>query len=352
MKILVIQQKMIGDVLTSTILLEALRRKFPNAELHYLINAHTFPVVENNPFIDSFLFFDAEMEKNILKLWPLLKTIRTNNYDILVDSYSKLSSNILSFLSKAKIKISFYKKHSSFIYKHNVIRDKHTESTIGLEISNRLKLLEPLDIKVDNIKPNIYLTENESVEGMSFLRNSRIDLDKAIFMISVLGSEANKTYPFQYMAEIIDTVVAKTNGQILFNYIPTQKTDAKEIFNLCKPKTQRQIFFNVFGKSLRQFLTITKHCTAVIGNEGGAINMAKALNIPTFAIFSPWINKNGWNMFEDERNISIHLIEMKPSLFENIEMKSISNNSKPFYNAFTPDLILPKLKDYLEQFKQ
>ena len=49
MKILVIQQKMIGDVLTSSILFEVLRAKYPNAQLDYLVNSHTLPVIENNP---------------------------------------------------------------------------------------------------------------------------------------------------------------------------------------------------------------------------------------------------------------------------------------------------------------
>ena len=41
MKILVIQQKMIGDVLTTSLLFELLREKNPEAELHYLINSTT-----------------------------------------------------------------------------------------------------------------------------------------------------------------------------------------------------------------------------------------------------------------------------------------------------------------------
>ena len=61
-KILVIQQKMIGDVLTTSILFELLRKKYPDAQLDYLINSHTYPVVENNPFIDSFVFFTKEEE--------------------------------------------------------------------------------------------------------------------------------------------------------------------------------------------------------------------------------------------------------------------------------------------------
>ena len=57
------------------------------------------------------------------------------------------------------------------------------------------------------------------------------------------------------------------------------------------PSAQKQIYFDVFGETLRDFLAITYHCDALIGNEGGAINMAKALNVPTFTIFSPWIKK-------------------------------------------------------------
>ncbi|MGC6431478.1 MAG: glycosyltransferase family 9 protein [Jejuia sp.] len=350
MKILVIQQKMIGDVLTSTILLEALREKYPNAELHYLINSHTFPVAENNPFIDEFVFFSPEIEKSFIKMIGLSKKIRKSNYDVLIDCYSKLSSNFLSFFSKAKVKISYRKDYKSFIYNHNIEREKHSDDTIGLEITNRLKLLEPLNIEKRNLKPKIYLTEGEIVNAKNYLEENTINFNHPIFMISVLGSAENKTYPLKYMAQIIDIIAKKSNGQILFNYIPSQKIKAKEIFNLCSSNTKKQISFNVFGKSLREFLAITKHCTAVIGNEGGAINMAKALNIPTFAIYSPWINKGGWNMFEDEQNVSVHLIEHKPNLYKNIEMKNMATDSTLYYKTFLPEYIIPKLDIYLKQF--
>ena len=61
MKLLIIQQKMIGDVLTTSILFKALKAEHPDAELHYVINSHTYSVVENNPFIDKVLFVTPEM---------------------------------------------------------------------------------------------------------------------------------------------------------------------------------------------------------------------------------------------------------------------------------------------------
>ena len=97
MKILVIQQKMIGDVLTSSILFEALRKRYPEAQLDYLINSHTFPVVQNNPNIDNFVLFTKEIENSKTKLLKFSKSIRHMQYDIVIDAYSKLSSNINDF---------------------------------------------------------------------------------------------------------------------------------------------------------------------------------------------------------------------------------------------------------------
>jgi heptosyltransferase-2 len=169
-------------------------------------------------------------------------------------------------------------------------------------------------------------------------------------MISVLGSSLLKTYPFAYMAEVIDNLAAKNkDAQILFNYIPTQVKEAQTIYSMCNPKTQSQIFFDVFGKGLREFLAITSHCDALIGNEGGAVNMAKALNIPTFTIFSPWINKKDWSIFENgTSNVSVHLKDFKPKLYTQPE-KHYKKNAYRMYKAFDPQLIKAQLDSFTKR---
>lgn len=350
MKILIIQQKMIGDVLTSSILFEALRLKYPKAQLDYLINSHTYPVVENNPFIDDFIFFTKNEETSKKALFKLAKRIRNEKYDIVIDVYSKLSSNIITLLSSANIKISMYKWYSSFIYTHSIKNEKIAKTNAGLAIENRLKLIEPILKKKPQIfQPKIYLSNKEIENSKNYLLKNNIDLNKPIFMISVLGSSENKTYPLAYMAKIIDGIVEDSQAQILFNYIPNQKNEAKNIFKLCKAETKTHIFFNVFGENLREFLGITKHCNALIGNEGGAINMAKALNIRTFTIFSPWIIKEAWNMFEDGKtHVSIHLKDFQPKLYKNNSLNGIKKNATLHYNSFLPHLIIPKLKAFLK----
>ena len=58
---------------------------------------------------------------------------------------------------------------------------------------------------------------------------------------------------------------------------------------MLKPKTKKAIKNSLSPNSLRDYIVTVSRCQAVIGNEGGAINIAKGLSKPTFAIFSPII---------------------------------------------------------------
>jgi len=346
MKILVIQQKMIGDVLTTSILFEALKQKYPISELHYAINSHTYPVVENNPFIDRFVFISPEMEKNKLKFFSFLKTIKKERYDVVIDVYNKISSNLISLFSNAKNKISYHKKYTSFIYDCSIKRLKQPENNASLAIENRFKLLESLEIEYTNILPKVYLTKKEVEGSKHFLEAHNIMIGNPLFMISVLGSSKKKTYPLQYMAALIDKIADVEDSQILFNYLPNQKEHAKQVFDSCKPDTKKQIFLNVFGKSLREFLAITYHCKALIGNEGGATNMAKAMQIPTFTIFSPYLNKKNWfGENETKKHVALHLSD-----FISYSEKDLSNakeSPETYYLKFKPKFIIPYLKAFL-----
>uniref|UniRef100_UPI00404715B8 glycosyltransferase family 9 protein n=1 Tax=Mariniflexile sp. TaxID=1979402 RepID=UPI00404715B8 len=347
MKILIIQNKMIGDVLTSSILFKAIKDENPQAELHYLINSHTFAVVENNPYIDHFIFFTKEAGSSKKELFKLAKVIRRKKFDVVIDVYSKLSSNLITLFSGAKTKISYHKHYTSFLYHHHVKRKKRATTNSGLAIENRLQLLAPLGIYKTSSKPEIFLSEEEIETSKYFLEKHQIRLNQPLYMVSVLGSGMNKTYPFEYMAEVIDCAVEQTNGQILFNYIPNQKAEAKILYYLCKPETQKHIAFDVFGKDLRDFLAITYHCNALIGNEGGAINMAKALHVRTFAIFSPWIDTATWGTFEDANHVNVHLKDFKPELYSNKAEKSMKKNALQLYKAFKPRFFIEKLKTFI-----
>ncbi len=349
-KILVIQQKMIGDVLASSIICNNLKTLYPTAQIDYLVYPFTRPVVENNPNIDNLILFKDEFRKSKKALLKFLVGIRKSRYDVVIDAYGKLESNLVVGVSGAKTKIGFHKSYTKFVYDQTVREKSKPDTNAGLAIENRLLLLQSLsDGKTLDNRPKIFLTDEEISNGKQILESHNIDFSKKLYMIGVLGSGGNKTYPFPFMARLLDAIVAQTDATLLFNYMPIQEAEAREIFNMCDVKTQENIKFHIVPGSIREFLSLTYHCNALIGNEGGAVNMAKALMKPTFTIFSTWIKKEAWNAFDDGiHNVSVHLKDFKPELYGGKSAKEMKDKAMELYGQFAPDLILPELKLYLE----
>jgi heptosyltransferase II len=345
MKILVIQPKMIGDVLISGVLFVALREKFPEAKFHFLVNENTIPVLENNKFVDEIIVIKKDQQNSIGGFISIIRKVRKENYDVVIDCYAKLTTALICKLSGAKKTISFFKSYSKYFYSTTIVRSEESISTATKALEHRFQLLEPLGIDFKVIKPKLYLTEAELEDAKKQLEEINIDFKKPIVMISVLGSSIAKTYPLEYMVTIIDKIAENNSVQLLFNYIPNQKKEVMALYNLCKLETKKTIKIDFYAKTLREFMAVASHCNAIIGNEGGATNMAKALDIPTFSIFSPYIKKKDWNMFENgTTNVSVHASDYNKKKFT-----KKNSTAGEIYKDFKPKLFIEKLEDYLEK---
>ncbi|MEP0266417.1 glycosyltransferase family 9 protein [Dokdonia sp.] len=348
-KILIIQHKMIGDVLTSSILCEAIKHKYSGTEVHYLVNEHTLPVLENNPYIDQKIIYTPAMEKNAKLAKELRSTLAIQNYDAVIDVYSKLGSARISKATKAKIRVGYKKWYTQAIYTDVYSYHYTAETEAGLAIENRMKLLQAIDLDFPKaLKPKLYVTKEEIAIAKATLAEYRNLPDQKLYMIGILGSAPNKTYPLPYLAKVLDAIVEKTEAQLLFNYIPKQIDQVEELYMLCSEKTQQHILKDVYGKSLREFIALTTQCDALIGNEGGAINMAKALDIPTFAIFSPWIRRAAWALYENDQNYVIHLQDYQSSVYSSKSLKDIKKKQDYYYSLLLPELFKEKLELFLE----
>lgn len=349
MKILVIQQKMIGDVLVSSILCRNLRKAFPTAQIDYMVYESTTPVLEGNTDFTNLILFKPEHRKSKRAFLKLLKSIRNEKYDIVIDAYSKLESYLVSIFSGAEKRISYKKKITDILYTDTVERENFPHSKLGLIIEHRLSLLKPLNLDIElETRPGMSVSTEEADFARNLFERNNIDTTKKTIMLSITGSLDSKTYPFEYMAKLIDFIAGQGKVNLLFNYIPSQESQAKEIYSLCSEAARKKIFYNVLGNNLREFIAIMSRCDMIIGNDGGAINIAKALNKPSFIIFSPWIDKKGWATFEDGvNNISLHLKDFKPELFKEKKPSVLKKESHKLYREFTPELIIPALSKFL-----
>lgn len=349
MKVLVIQNKMIGDVLASTVICEVLKTENPKWEIHYMIEKNTIPVVENNPYIDKILIFEPLAHKGIFKLIQFGKSLKTENYSLVIDAYGKWQSILPSYFCGAKTIVGHYKWYTTFFYTKTVVPDTECNGTAN---AYRLLLAKTaLQKEITTVYPKIYLSKEEIEVAKQ--KMTIFSSDKPIYMISILGSGNNKSLPTNFMAQVIDEIALNQDCHLLFNYIPSQRNQVEAIYSLCSKYTQSKVNIDFYGKSLRDFLGILSQCDALLGNEGGATNMAKALNIPTFTVYAPWINKTSWNILEETGlHDVVHLSDYFPDLYQNKHPKNFKDKALIWYEKLNPVLFKVKLQSYLNRLEK
>ena len=347
-KILVIQQKMIGDVLISSVLCSHFKSMYPEAQVHYAIHQGTHAVVEGHPDIDRFIL--SAPKKSWNHWGKLIQQIKKERYDLIVDAYGKLESLMMVIRSGAP-KIYGHKKwFSPMAYTKTSEPSCQVYTPAGNAIEDRLRLIYPeseILKKALEFRPKIHLTQEEVAWAQGVLNSHKLDERKTLVMVSILGSSMDKSLPAQTMAQMLTGLAKKPNTHILLNYIPSQKSLVAALLELVPKKYHTSLHPEIYGQNLREFLALLSQVNYLVGNEGGAVNMAKALDIPTFTLFSPWINKAAWNSFDDgQTHIGLHLKDFAPDLFQGYSNQYVRQHHQEFYQAFTFDLFAPLLNSF------
>ena len=347
-KILIIQNKRIGDVLIASVIANNFKRKYPDSEVHFMAYDFTTGVLEHNPNIDKIIPIREKELKQWRNLLQFIRWVRQQKYDIIFDPYSKTQSRLICKFSGAKMTIG-HKSRKKFgnwnYYTHPTEALQSSDKFCGKAIEDRVHLIEYAgDFTPIDYAPKLFLSEAEKQED--WLGKYK---DKKVIVMGVLGSTPQKSMPYDYVAQVCDFIASQFDVYLLFNYSPHQKAEAMKIYELCHHKDR--IILDIYAPSIRDFIKLMAQCDVLVANEGGTVHIAKALDKPTFTIFSPYVNKEHWASFEDGMlHTSVHLREEKPELYTAFtyeERKKIEADPSAMYRELHPDLYLARLQAFL-----
>jgi len=349
MKILIIQLKHMGDVLMTLLIANNIKTKIPNAKIHFLCYTNHSLILENNPFIDKIIKVNEKDLKKIKTLLKTIKSVRKEKYDYIIDPYCKLQSKLICSFSSAKHRIGFKKIDWMGSYTELINIKNTVHSSAGLAIDNRLSMIHSIvgTSKLE-LHPKIYLTPKESKRAKHIMIEGGVNFQKPIIMIGILGSKDEKTYPLNYMGELINFIAKNYNVDILLNYIPKQKHKVEEIMHFVNNENKIKIKTKIIGNTIRELSAIMSLCNLNISNEGGSCHISKALDIPTFSIFSPYIELNTWDSFASKKNQSVHLSQYRRDLYKNFKQKKYRKNSTELYEFFKFSYFRNKLNNFIK----
>ncbi|HVQ40963.1 MAG TPA: glycosyltransferase family 9 protein [Vicinamibacterales bacterium] len=115
--------RLIGDVLLTTPVIRAMRRRYPDAELVYLVEAHAAPVVTANPHLsETIVIRHRRGLRRLLEDLRLAIRLRARRFDVAVDMHGGSRSGWLTFATGARMRVGYDVSGRSWMYTHRVAR--------------------------------------------------------------------------------------------------------------------------------------------------------------------------------------------------------------------------------------
>ncbi len=344
-KILILRFRRVGDAVISTVLCSSLKKTFPNAEIHYVLNDNIASLFEHHPDIDSVIRFSAEdmnsFPRYLKKVW---KIVSEGKYDIIIDTRSTIKTLWFSIFSlKTPYRIGKLKNYNFLFQNYRV--DNSFNGTKD-EVGKTLQLLSPLE-KDFNIKYEkdfkLYVTTEEKVHYRKYMQEEGIDFSKPVIVCAVTARLAHKVWNKEYMRDVLLRITDKYDAQLIFNYGGREEREAAIALQQSMPDCPN-IFTNIEARNLRELAAMLVHSDFFFGNEGGPRHISQAFNIPSFAIYPPETSKKEWLPNASERFQGIEPREISESALSG----ALSFTEK--FNLISADAVWNKLDPMLDKF--
>ncbi len=136
---------MIGDVVFTTPAIRALRRRFPDCHLAYVVEPEAAPVVEGNPHLDEVIV--AARPRGLARLKAdaaLARRLHRARYDVAIDFHGGPRSSLLAWATRAPMRIGYTVAGRAWTYTHRVPRSRELRPRHS--VVNQWDLLAPLGI--------------------------------------------------------------------------------------------------------------------------------------------------------------------------------------------------------------
>lgn len=295
MRILVVRFRQMGDAILTTVVLNTLRKSFPDSVIDFVLNDKICPLFEGHPSIDHLIPFTNDERHHALtyihKVWL---TVHRVHYDVIIDMRSTANTMLFALFSPStKFRIGLRKGYTAMAF--NCLVDKCGPD--GSMIDHNLAMVKPLEaIAPIQYDRNFTLvpTTKEQTDFCDYMIQNGIDMHRPILLAGVTAKLANKTWDEDRMVEVIRRFMkAYPSWQIIFNYAPgKEEENARRMY--LKLGSPHQVFIDIQAKSQRQLLAMASLTTMYFGNEGGARHIVHACGKPSFVVCAPQSSKKIW----------------------------------------------------------
>lgn len=283
MKFLILRFSSIGDIVLTTPVVRCLRKKYPDAEIHYATKHAFRSIVKYNPYINKVHL----LGNSLIELVALLKE---EKFDYVID----LHNNQRTMLIKVQLGV-----------KSNSFNKLNLQKWLMVNFKiNRLPNLHIVDRYMDTVAE---LGVQNDGEGLDYfiLPDEEVTVNQLPvqfhngYIAWVIGAKQNtKKFP----AEKITRVLAQLNYPVLLLGGKEDETEAQAVIS--KLGETKANIYNACGKyTLNGSASLVRQAKLVVTNDTGLMHVAAAFKRPTISLWGNTIPQFGMYPYYGEHAI-------------------------------------------------
>jgi lipopolysaccharide heptosyltransferase I len=268
-RILIVKPSSIGDIVHALPVLALIRRKYPRANITWLVSASCAALVDHHPLVDRTIIFKRRGNPAWASM-QLLHKLRSERFDIAIDLQGLSRSAIFAYATQSPIRVgpADAREWAYLLYTTKVptgMRSRHA-------VECNLRIAEAIGMGHDPVE---FPLPDEAIDRETI----EPTLPREPFAVLIPGTNwKTKRWPPERFAELVRPLRERFGLASVVGGGPSDLAMAARI----------PADVNLAGKTtLRQTIALLRRADLVIANDSGPMHIAAALGRPLVALFGP-----------------------------------------------------------------
>ena len=266
-KLLIIRLSSIGDVILTTPVLAAIKKKYPDARIDFVVMEPFKDAISGNPHIDNLILFDKTKYQGIGGIYRFAQTLKGIHYDLIIDLHAKIRSRLIALFITGKV--LRYKKRAlwkSLLVPLRLAR-YHVDDTI---VRNYFRPLE---------KIHVYFTREDLSFDFTAQNSVKVKPYQGAVIMAPGAANPTKQWPASHFADL---------GKMLDD--PIVLIGGKDEYQICQEICDAvgDRCHNLAGQlSLKESGALIATAKFIVCNDSGPFHMARGTQTKAYVIFGP-----------------------------------------------------------------
>ncbi|HZZ80119.1 MAG TPA: glycosyltransferase family 9 protein [Gemmataceae bacterium] len=337
-RIALIKPSALGDIIHSLPVLTALRRRFPAAQIAWIVNRSYAPLLTNHPDLNEIIPFDRGALKTGfiaggLSFARFLRDLRKRQFDLVIDLQGLLRTGLMTLATRAPLRVGLAsaREGASMCYTHRV--DDRNGVTHAVDRYWRV---------VEAIGESSHKSFHVPIQADArvWAREQLQSFPRPWLAVGVGSRWLTKRWPPEHFADLARLTHKYFGGTAIFVGAPEESALADQSAATLAGPVAR-----LTGKTtLPQLVALLAECDAMIANDTGPLHLAVALGRPVVAPYTCTLIEKTGPFGQSDRAVSTSIWCRGSYLKTCPRMECMAE--------LTPDRLWPKLEAILRTWQQ